>query len=242
MFEKIEVLDKEKYKNMKYTPVEPKEVGRHIGLIPLGFTEVLNINNFAPILISKGGKDVSEFVVFTGLSEGLNIFNNQEVYIPYFLRSYPFLTTTIKDENDKLRKVIGIDKTTKVAKNRKIPIFQDIDGEITLSAESNEKITIAQDLRLKRDVSISIINTLIEKDMLIKKDFKITYQNETKVIIDEYYIVNKEKLINELDDETLLLWTKKGWISLIDAHLSSLSHFESIVNVKNIDRELIDKK
>jgi hypothetical protein len=40
MYKNIEVLNKEKFKNLKFDHVDAREVGKNIGLIPLGFTEI----------------------------------------------------------------------------------------------------------------------------------------------------------------------------------------------------------
>jgi len=222
MFKNIEMLDKKKFKSMKFTPVEPKEVAKNIGIIPLGFDEVIDMSCFAPVFIF--GKEEREFVSFTGISSEVSIYNTKDAYLPKFTKTYPFLNTYAKNEENKMISVIGIDNSEYVHKRKKQFIFNK-KGE--LQKLTNEKIEQVKELTNKREISKKIINELEKNDLLEKQSFKVKFDNEEKVIIEEFYIVNRKKLV-QLDDKIISLWAKKGWITIIDCHLKSLSNFQSI--------------
>lgn len=223
MFKKIEVLEKEKFKNVKFKELEAKEVAKNVGLIPLGFEEVIEVSSYSPIIISA--KENGEFLAFTGITKEITIYNKDGLYIPNFAKTYPFISVNVKNKEGKYNSIIGIDNNEEyVGVSKKIEIFK----KDELTKEANEKIEAVRILNRQRDISKKIIAEFAELDLLEKKDFKIINGGKEQTIIEEFYIINREK-VNKLDDSTLASWAKKGWITLIDCHLKSLSKFETIL-------------
>ncbi len=224
MYKNVEVFDKEKFKNIKFDNIEASEVGKNIGLIPLGFNEVFDISYNAPIIITAG--DDGELSAFTGISHELSIFHDKNIYTPIFTKTYPFLNITVKDENDKLNSVIGIDNSEFVGKNKKTVLLNK-EGKIQKIA--NDKISLTINLNKQRDVSKKIVSQLKKYDLLLKKDLRVNVDNTERVILKEFYIVNREKLIT-LEDEILATWARKGWMSVIDCHIKSLANFQKVLS------------
>ena len=79
MYKNIEILNKEKFKNLKFDDVDAKEVGKNIGLIPLGFTEIWSASFNSAIIISAG--DNAEFIAFCGINLDITIFNKEDELI-----------------------------------------------------------------------------------------------------------------------------------------------------------------
>lgn len=224
MFKKIEVLNKEKFKSMKFADLKSEDVAKQTGVMPLGFNEIIDMTYFSPVLI-MGSEDALEFVAFTGVSPKVTIFNNENVYMPMFTQTYPFINMIVKDENDQLRSVIGIDNDKDVSKRKKNFIFNK-EGELQKIASA--KIEQIRELNRQRDVSKRIIKELKDNDLLLKKDFKIIFDEKEKIILDNFYVVNRDKLTS-LDDKIVALWAKKGWMSIIDCHIRSLKNFERVL-------------
>ena len=217
MYKNIEILDKEKVKNIKFSEVNFKEIAKQIGLIPLGFTEIWNASHNSAIVISAG--DNAEFLSFCGVTSEITIYNRENIYVPAFVRTYPFLNTEIKNEKGELSKVIAIDNNPDfVGKNKKISI---VDKNKELTKEANAKIELVRELNGQREVSKMIIKELKEHDLLVKKDLRVNVNNEEKIILDEFYIIDIQKLI-KLDDTIIATWAKKGWMGIFDAHIKSL--------------------
>jgi hypothetical protein len=124
--------------------------------------------------------------------------------------------------------VIGIDNVVNVSKRKKQAIFSK-QGELLKA--SNTKIESLRDLNTQREISKKIIHELKSHDLLIQKDFKVTFDKEEKTLIEKFYIINREKM-NTLDDKTLALWAKKGWMSIIDCHIKSLTNFKKVLAIK----------
>ena len=88
MYKNLEVLDKTKFKTMKFTQVDVNEVAKNIGIVPLGYDEIIDMTYFCPVLIMGEGE--SEFVAFTGISKDKNIYKQENILIPTFCQTYPF--------------------------------------------------------------------------------------------------------------------------------------------------------
>lgn len=224
MYKNIEILDKEKSKGLKFDDVNVTLVGKNVGLIPLGFSEVWHASHNSAVIISAGEK--AEFLALTGITTQISIFNKPDVYLPAFIRSYPFLNIEVKDDKGALNSVIAFDNNKEfVGKNKAHAI---IEKDKNLSKEANTKVELVRELNRQRDVSKKIIAELKSHDLLIKKDLKVNVNNEEKTILDEFYIINIEKLV-KLDDATLATWARKGWIGIFDAHIKSLNNFQKVL-------------
>ncbi|WP_419769932.1 MAG: SapC family protein [Candidatus Marinarcus sp.] len=225
MYKNVKILDKDKFKGIKFNEVNLVGVAKNVGLIPVGFTEVWNASHDCPVVIGTG--DYAEFLAFTGVTKEVTIFNKEEAYMPLFIRSYPFLNLLVKGEKGELNNVIAIDDNSDfVAKNKKHLI---IAKDKNLTKEASAKVELVRELTRQRDVSKKIIEELKSHDLLVKKDLKVNINNEEKTILEEFYIINIEKL-TALDDATLATWARKGWMGVFDAHLKSLGNFQKVLS------------
>lgn len=225
MYKNLEILGKEKFKDTKYNSVEVSEIGKNLGLIPVGFLEVTDMSAIAPVLI-MGPEDDMEFIGLFGLSSEMTIFNKQDLLQPLYVRSYPFLSVKAKTPEDELSNVIGIDNNEEyVGEDKATAIFGE-DGE--LASEASRKIEMVRELNRQRDVSKVIVKALQENDLLVQKDFKVKAGDEEKTVLENFYVVDREKLY-KLDEKVLLEWAQKGWLTLIDCHIRSLRNFTNIV-------------
>jgi len=143
-----------------------------------------------------------------------------------FIRTYPFLNVMAKNEKDELVPVVAIDKNKEfVSEEAENQIF-DKDGELEDIAK--RKVELLRELNRQRDIAKKIINEFREHDLLVEKDFKVRFKDEEKTILNKFFIIDREK-VNSLDDEVLVTWAKKGWISLIDCHIKSLGNFQKVL-------------
>jgi len=225
MYKDLEVLGKEKFKDIKFDTVDVAEVGKSIGLVPVGFLEVTDMGSIVPVVI-MGGENEMEFIGLFSLSNEMSVFNKQSLLNPLYLRTYPFVNVRAKAEDDTVSNVIGIDVNSEcVGEDKTVSIFDD-KGELT--NEANAKVEMVRELNRQRDISKNIIKALKDNDLLIEKDFKIKAGEEEKTILENFYMVDREKLY-ALDDALLLEWAKKGWLTLIDCHIKSLRNFVNLV-------------
>jgi len=227
MYKNIEVLDKQKHKDLKFDDILDIEVAKNIGIVPIGVDEILDISSIAPIIINGG--ENSEFVAFTGLSNVVNIYNNESLYIPKFVKSYPFFNIVVKDENNNLNTLVAIDNNENyVGKDKKNSILA---KDKELEEIASKKIALVRELNRQRDISKKVVQELKDKNLLLKKDFRIGIEDKEKIILEEFYIVNRDELLKQ-DDATLATWAKKGWMGIIDAHVKSLANFQKLLESK----------
>lgn len=224
MYKNIEVLDKSKHQNVKFDNVTALEVAKNIGVVPIGVDEVLDMSCIAPVLISSG--DNAEFISITGISNDANIYQNESLYKPNFVKSYPFFNITVKDTNDKLVRLIAIDQDERFIGDKKDNSVFTKDN--TLEELAENKIELVRKLDKSREISKIIVKEFQEKNLLTKKDFRIKIGEEERVVLKEFYVINRDELL-KLDDATLSLWAKKGWMGIIDAHTKSLGNFQNLV-------------
>jgi len=224
MYKNIEVLNKEKFKGIKFTQTSDIDVAKNIGIIPIGYDEIIDMSSYSAVII-MGEEDSLEFVAFTGISSKVSVYNRDNLYMPKFVQTYPFVNTRIKDENDKLKSVIGIDNGSFVSKKKKNYIFN---KEKEIQELANDKINMLKKLNSKRDVSKQIVASLKEKGLLLQKDFNVKFEDREKTIIEKFYIINREKLFT-MDNEYLINLAKEGVITLIDCHIKSLANFKKVL-------------
>ena len=224
MYKNIEILDKKRCKSLKFDTVSPFEIGKTMGVLPLGFNEVIDMAKYAPVII-MGDSDNLEFVAFGGISPQVTVFNDETIYTPMFTKTYPFLNVILKDTKEGIKNVIGIDNGEFCGTKKERKIFS---SSGTLEPLALEKIEMVRELNRQRVISKKIIKELQKYDLLLKRDFTVNYKQESKVILDNFYIVNREKLM-QLDDTIIATWGKKGWITLLDIHLKSLANFQKVV-------------
>jgi len=231
MFKNIKPLKISDNLDTKYRRMSHLDMIHFIKLIPLGVDEIISISGIAPIFIA-GGDDL-EFVMFSGLSPNHTIFhNNNNIAIPKILNTYPFFMIKVINENNKNSVVIAIDKNDKyVNKSEKISIFN---KDKDLTNETQDLIDDVKVLYKQRILSKAIVKELQKKDLLIKQSFNVKVNDEIKPVISDYYIVDKNRL-NKLDDETLALWSRRGWMGIIDAHIYSLRNFKKLVDLVSQD-------
>mgnify|MGYP003529717255 CR=1 FL=1 len=86
MYKNIEILDKEKSKELKFDNADTTQIAKNIGLIPLGFTEVWYASHSCAVVISSG--ENAEFLAFTGITPEIvnSIICNQFSFLKFVVR------------------------------------------------------------------------------------------------------------------------------------------------------------
>jgi hypothetical protein len=227
MYKNIEILDKKKHNKTKFNSVDALEVAKHIGIVPLGVDEVLDMSCISPVLISGG--ENKEFIAFTGISTEVTLYKNSSLFLPRFVQTYPFMNIVVKDENQNYNTVVAIDNNKDYVGMKKQNSILSKNGE--LEKVASQKIELVKKLDQQRNISKIIIKELQKLDLLVQKSLKIKTNSGEQTIINEFYIVNREKLL-KLDDAILATWVRKGWIGIIDAHIKSLNNFQQILTNK----------
>lgn len=193
-------------------------------LIPITLTEFTNYN--LPIIISGGKKQ--EFLLMSALPWQDSIFYKKDCSIlkePLIYQMYPFIYVNAKEEgSDKLVKALAVDKNG-LNENYDISIFEDND----LSKKTKQKANAAKKFGQLKEIEEKIIQTLKKFEILETKEFDVKIEGkEPKSILKDFFVVNLEKLYNNLPQKILNEWKRNDWLFFIEYHVHSIKNIENL--------------
>lgn len=218
-----------------YSALEPLDTGRHAGLhlrdvghgfashlssIPLAIEEFGLAGRHMPIVFAAQAPHMP--VALTGLTPDRNLFVDEQgawrrgVYVPAYLRRYPFLLVRAAADSDKL--VLCIDPQA--------PQFAASAGEALFDAEGKPAPIATQALEFTRSVEAAFRKTqdfcegLSLMGLLQPAVTQFDFQGKP-FRVDGFHAVDRERLA-KLNAEQLLTLRDKGWLEAIYAHLFAL--------------------
>jgi len=221
---KLVALDKTRHKQLKISPLEDLKFAKDLSFIPVLANEAALASEMFPIVFTSD-KENSTLVALTSLGKG-NLAINEKgkyigKYIPAFLRKYPFSLVNIEG-NEKQKAVFIYEEASNISKTKGKQLFT---NEGKQSDALKNSITFLIDYEKQQLNTMAIIKTIKDSGILEDREISITQDNEKKVLIDGFQVVNKDKL-KKLNDATLALWVRNGIISFIDFHINSLAKTE----------------
>lgn len=230
MYSNLVVLDKEKHKGLKVSPLENLEFAKDMPFVPILVSEAPMVSEMFPVVFTTD--ESPDLVCLTSLG-GKNLAINEEGkyiarYVPAFLRKYPFSLAPTQDDPEK--KVILIDENAKnVSKTKGKQLFTK-DGE--QSEILKNAIKFLTDYEQQHQTTLAIAKALKDADILEEREITVGEGEEKKVLVKGFQVVNRKKL-NELDDEVLAQWVRNGIISFIDSHLKSLERIDTLFKIES---------
>jgi len=234
MFTKLVVLDKEKHKSLKISPLEDLKFAKDLSFVPVLANETAMVSEMFPVVFTAD--ETASLVTLTSLGSN-NLAINEEGkyisrYVPAFLRKHPFSLANTKENKD--QKVILIDEeASNVSKSKGKQLFTK-DGE--QSETLKNAITFLTDYETQQQNTMAIVKIIKDSGILEDREISVGEGEEKKVLVNGFQVVSREKL-NELDDATLALWVRKGIISFIDSHINSLSKIEVLFKLASQNQQ-----
>jgi len=218
MYKNIELLNKKEHNALFFK----SDYQFNDKLVPITLKEFVRYN--LPIIISGGKRQ--EFLLITALPWQESLFFKKDCSIlktPDIYNMYPFTYVNAKNEkDDKLYKAIAIDKDG-MSENGEIALFENDD----LSKTAKQKINIAKTFFELKEIEQKMIEELKRYELLDKREFDIKIKDETKPILKEFYVINRNRLYN-LDERILKEWEKRNWLFLIEYHINSINNIENL--------------
>jgi len=218
MYKNLELLNKKKHKSLAFN----SSYAFSEKLIPITLKEFIKYN--LPIIISGG--NTQEFMLMAALPWQENIFNSKDCNIlplPMIYKMYPFIYVNAKDENtNKLYKAVALD-VDGVSEKGTIRIFENDD----LTKEAKKRINIAQEFIKLKEIEKKMIEELKRYSLLDKREFAVKVNNETKPILKDFFVVNRERLYT-LNERILKEWQNRNWIFLLEYHINSINNIENL--------------
>ncbi|GAA4715793.1 SapC family protein [Sphingomonas lutea] len=223
-----------------YNAIEPINVGQHgkmklrTGLkvprfaaghaVPVTVDEFALVQRHFPIVFAIGDNPVP--IALMGLNEGVNVFLNDDgsmrdetVYMPAYLRRFPFLLARLRPESDELS--LCFDPTSEVLGTGK-------EGEAVFDGEQPSEATksilsFCEQFEAAGQRTAAFVEELKKSELLMEGEVAIQPQGtEQPFVYRGFKMVDEEKLRGLRGDE-LRKMNQTGLLPLIYAHLFSLT-------------------
>jgi hypothetical protein len=225
LYQQPTVLSRQKHKNILFTPQKDLSYTQNINSVPINTIEFSAASRELPIMFSKDKDDNYLPIAMLSLeNKGHHLLTDKgvwktEVYVPAFLRRYPFILSG--------KGAVCIDA--------KAPHFADKQTGKPLLTETGEftpilkgAMTFLNRYEKQGEKTREFADACKAAEILKPCPFKIR-QGKGKVLkLDNLYMIDVAKL-SKLPAETVVEWHKKGWLALAYAHLNSLSSFQRLL-------------
>jgi len=228
MYKNLQVLDKEKHKDLKLNPLENLNFAKQTPFIPVIIQEAALVGAAFPVVFTADENPALVSIVSLG-GDSLAINNEGKwitQYVPSHLRKYPF--TLAATENNPDQKMVLIDEDSTVFSNSKGKQLFKKSGEQSEVLEHAIKfLTTTEE---QATVTKTIIEEITNSGILEDREISVGEGEEKKVLVNGFKVVDKEKL-NNLSDDILASWVRRGIISFIDTHIKSLENINTLFNL-----------
>ena len=225
----LEPLNVTQHGKMKVrTVLSMGQVGRSHA-IPITTDEFPFVQRHFPIVFSVGDSPVP--MALMGLNEGVNVFMDDDgrpldanMYIPAYLRRYPFLLARLRPDTDELS--LCFDPTANAVGefDEGEPLF---DGEEPSEA-TKAILQFCEQFEAAGQRTAAFMDELTKSDLLMDGEVAIQPEGAQQPFIYRgFRMVDEEKLRNLRGDELRKI-NQNGILPLLYAHLFSLSEMRNV--------------
>jgi hypothetical protein len=228
-YNSLEPLNAVQHGKMKIRPVEKSPVMGRTHAIPVTVDEFGLVQRHYPIIFSVGENPIP--LALMGLNEGINVFLDEDgrtqdptLYIPAYLRRYPFLLARLSQESDELS--LCFDPTSGA-------VGEFDEGEALFDGDQPSETTKAilnfcEQFETAGQRTAAFIDELKKSELLMEGEVAIQPQGyEQPFIYRGFRMVDEEKL-RELRGDELRKMNQNGVLPLLYAHLFSLSQMREV--------------
>jgi hypothetical protein len=229
-YQDLEPLNASQHGKMKVRPIDKAPQLAKSHAVPITVDEFALVQRHYPIVFSVGDNPVP--IALMGLNEGVNVFLNEEdgrptdpsLYIPAYLRRYPFLLARLRPDSDELS--LCFDPTA-----GGIGEFEDgqplFDGDQPSDA-TKTILQFCEQFEAAGQRTAAFLEELKKSDLLMEGEVAIQPQGQEQPFIYRgFRMVDEEKLRNLRGDE-LRKMNQNGLLPLLYAHLFSLSQIREV--------------
>ena len=230
LYNGLEPLNRNVHGKYKVRAAESVASIASVHAIPVTVDEFALAQRFYPIVFSSGENPVP--LALMGLHEGTNTFFDKDgklletsgIYIPAYLRRYPFMLARLRSDSDELS--LCFDPTADA-------VGEFDEGEALFDDEGPTEATKAilqfcEQFEAAGQRTAAFLEDLKEADLLMDGEVSIQPDGfEHPFIYRGFRMVDEEKLRNLRGDE-LRKMAQNGMLPLIYAHLFSLSQMRDV--------------
>src|SRR3954463_5244049 len=225
----IEPLNVTQHGNMKVRSVVSMGQIGTTHAIPLTVDEFTLVQRHYPVVFSIGDNPIP--MALMGLNEGVNVFlsddgrpNDPAMYIPAYIRRYPFLLARLRSDSDELS--LCFDPAANA-------VGDFSEGEALFNGESPSEATTAilqfcEQFEAAGQRTAAFMEDLKKSDLLMDGEVAIQPEGfEQPFVYRGFRMVDEEKLRNMRGDELRKL-NQNGILPLLFAPLFSLSQMRDV--------------
>jgi hypothetical protein len=196
--------------------------------VPVTVEEFPLVQRFFPIVFSVGDNPVP--LALMGLNEGVNLFVDQDgaltgdVYVPAYIRRYPFLLAKLRNDSDELS--LCFDPTAEA-----IGPFEEGDAlfEGGQPSETTKAILgFCEQFETAGQRTSAFVKELQDNKLLIDGEVAIQPEGAAQPFVYRGFQMVAEEKLKELRGDVLRKMVQSGLLPLVFAHLFSLSLIRDI--------------
>lgn len=192
-----------------------------VNTVPLTVEEFPLAQRNFPIVFSSGENPFP--IALMGMNEGVNVFVdadgtvNTPIYVPAYVRRYPFLLARLRDDSDELS--LCVDPTSDVVGefDEGQPMFEG--NEPTEICRNT--LQFCEQFEIAGQKTANFMAELEKHNLLMDGELNIEVENGQPFNYRGFRMVDEAKL-REVRGDILRTWNQNGLLALIYAHLFSL--------------------
>ena len=228
-YNSIEPLNVTQHGKMKIRQVEKSPTIGKTHAIPVTVDEFGLAQRHYPIVFSIGDSPIP--IALMGLNEGVNVFLDDDgrptdasLYIPAFIRRYPFLLARLNPESDELS--LCFDPTSQAVGDYPDgePLF---DGDEP-SAATKAILEFCEQFETAGQRTAAFMEDVKKSGLLMDGEVAIQPEGYSQPFIYRGFQMIDEEKLRELRGDELRKMNQNGMLPLIYAHLFSLSQMRDI--------------
>ncbi|MCJ7420594.1 SapC family protein [Sphingomicrobium astaxanthinifaciens] len=228
MYNDLEPITKEKHGKLKMKSFDKMPFAAKIHAVPVTVEEIPLLQRHFPIVFTTGDNMLP--IALMGLNEGANAFFDAEgnlldksVYLPAYLRRYPFMLARLKKDSDELSLVV--DPTSDVFDEKDgDPLF---DGDQP-SQRTQDILKFCEQFETSAQRTGVFVDELKKLDLMMDGEVAIQPDGMEKPYLYRGFRMVDEKKFRELKGDQLRKMNQSGMLPIIVAHLFSLGQIRDV--------------
>lgn len=224
LYKDIVPLSSQEHRSWKLRPMASLEVLKGVHALPVTADEFPIAQRYFPIVFSSGTDSVP--LALMGLNEGVNVFVDdagkwrEGTYLPAFMRRYPFLLARLTQDTEELS--LCFDPSSGMIGDFEdgLPLFT-AEGEPDQAVK--DMLGFCEQFEFAAQRTTAFMKDLEETGLLEDGELTIGLSSESKPFVYRGFRMVNETKLRELRGDQLRKMQQNGMLTLLYAHLFSLS-------------------
>ena len=229
LYSGLEPITKEKHGNLHFTNMKTMPFATKAHAVPVTVEEIPLLQRHFPIVFTAGENLIP--IALMGLNEGANAFFDDEgtlldqnVYLPAYLRRYPFMLARLRPDSDDLSLCIDPSSNLVNEKGDGMAIFEGDEP----SQRTKDILQFCEQFEASAQRTNAFVEELKKMDILMDGEVSIQPAGMDKPYVYRgFRMVNEEKL-RALKGDQLRKMNQSGMLSVLFAHLFSLGQIRDL--------------